>query len=161
MAKRRNWHDAVSVRIVDHGIECDYRPVKHATSVALGGLFLGAVGAVHAHDKNRAKYYETVTVELIFPDGHVVTKEDRVNGPIHTYALELIEALEAKKVAEATSTWSLQDSISIKETGRHEKWVQFLLIYPDGTTEEMIAEVNGGLYRYLMGRKDELGAKRE
>lgn len=96
MAKRRKWEDVVNVRFVDYGVDYKCNPIKQATSTLLGGLFLGAYGAVRAYDKNRGKYYDTVTIEFTYSDGYVRTETNRVNGGLHNYAKMLKAELEAK-----------------------------------------------------------------
>ena len=96
MAKKRDWHCAVDIRIVDYDTVHRYNPVRHASSMLFGGLFLGAYGVVRAHEKHRGENVGMVTIQATFPDGYVDTVTTRYNGAMHKYALGLMDQLEAK-----------------------------------------------------------------
>ena len=67
---------------------------------------------------------------------------------------------QAKEIAVTPRAWGMPDAVAITFVGHQhtQKKVTFSLTYPDGTTEEVIADNHGGLYRYLMDRKEELEA---
>ena len=96
MAKRRKWQDASEIRILGYDTLHRYNPIKHASSMVFGGLFLGSYGVVRAHEKHRGENVTMVKIEVTYPDGYVETQEARYNGAAHNHALRCMAALEAK-----------------------------------------------------------------
>ena len=127
-----------------------------------------------------------VVFQLTYPDGSTEVVKEDADSFIYTHMVRLMEELEAKQeAAEAEDfenpeeieviqepilveesvaqnrPWGVPDAVSITFVGHQntQKMVRFFLTYPDGTTEEIIADNHGGLYRYLMNRKVELEEK--
>ena len=184
MARRKwKWPQAVAIDVVDYGIRYRHNLARHGLSALFGGVFLGTYGIARANHKHGGVDIPYVVFQLTYPDGSTEVVKEDADSFIYTHMVRLMEELEAKQeaaeaedfevpeeteviqepitVEETTAQnrpWGVPDAVSITFVGHQhtQKKVRFFLTYPDGTTEEVIADNHGGLYRYLMNRKAEL-----